>query len=85
MAFMSPAQIKEAILYRAAVDTLQKSYAAGKVITTIQKTAAEGATPATYYDVDEYLQTLKTSMESIENDQDEVVTDADIQAIFIDS
>ena len=49
------------------VNALQKSYNAAKVITSIQKTVAEGETPAVY-NVDELLSQIKTTLDGVAGD-----------------
>ena len=55
---ISLAQITGGLQLKNDVLALQKAYDAAKVITSIEKTAAEGETPAVMYNVDELLTTL---------------------------
>ena len=50
------------------VNALQKSYDAAKVITSIQKAAAEGETPAVMYNVDELLNQIKSTLDGVAGD-----------------
>ncbi len=68
MALTSLAQIKGGTALQNDVNILKASYSAVKVITTIEKTAAAGTTPASYYNVDELLAFLKNSLTTVTTD-----------------
>jgi hypothetical protein len=80
MALLSPAQIKDAIAQRAAIASLQQSYDASKVITSIVKPESDS-----YYSANEILQTLNETVTNLSNDNiNETFTDAEIASIFND-
>ena len=63
MALLNLAQVKGGPALQADVNALKTSYDAAKVITSIVKDS--NANPATYYNVDEYLQIIKTTLDGI--------------------
>lgn len=65
---ISLAQVTGGQQLRNDVNALQKSYDAAKVITSIQKAAAEGETPAVMFSVDELLSQIKTTLDGVAGD-----------------
>ena len=59
---ISLAQIAGGAQLKSDIELLKKSYEAAKVITTIEKTAADGETPAVMYNVDELLNQINEAL-----------------------
>ena len=78
---ISLAQITGGLQLKNDVLALQKSYDAAKVITSIQKAAAEGETPAVMYNVDELLNQIKSTLDGVAGDGSDSI--ASLKAFFL--